>query len=74
MPQLWLCAYQTNRKAGEFYTPRSVVRLMVKILDPKEGQTIYGPTCGTAGTAAISWAPRRRVVLTTPSSVTSWPA
>jgi type I restriction enzyme M protein len=42
-------ADQTNRKAGEFYTPRSVVRLMVKILDPKEGETIYDPTCGTAG-------------------------
>jgi len=42
-------ADQTNRKAGEFYTPRSVVRLMVKILDPKEGDTIYDPTCGTAG-------------------------
>ena len=42
-------ADQTNRKAGEFYTPRSVVRLMVNILDPKEGETIYDPTCGTAG-------------------------
>jgi type I restriction enzyme M protein len=42
-------ADQTNRKAGEFYTPRSVVRLKVKILDPKEGETIYDPTVGTAG-------------------------
>jgi len=42
-------ADQTNRKAGEFYTPRSVVRLMVKILDPKEGESIYDPTCGTGG-------------------------
>jgi len=30
----------TNKKAGEFYTPRSVVRLMVDIVDPKEGETI----------------------------------
>ncbi len=30
----------TNRKAGEFYTPRSVVRLMVDILDPKHTATI----------------------------------
>jgi type I restriction enzyme M protein len=42
-------ADQTNRKAGEFYTPRSVVRLKVKILDPKEGDTIYDPTAGTGG-------------------------
>ncbi|MCB0044630.1 MAG: SAM-dependent DNA methyltransferase [Caldilineaceae bacterium] len=39
----------TNRKAGEFYTPRSVVRLMVDILDPQEGETVYDPACGTGG-------------------------
>lgn len=39
----------TNKKAGEFYTPRSVVRLMVEILDPNEGETIYDPACGTGG-------------------------
>ena len=39
----------TNKKAGEFYTPRSVVRLMVDIVDPKEGETIYDPACGTGG-------------------------
>lgn len=39
----------TNKKAGEFYTPRSVVRLMVDILDPQEGETIYDPACGTGG-------------------------
>ena len=39
----------TNKKAGEFYTPRSVVRLMVNILDPRQGESIYDPTCGTGG-------------------------
>ncbi len=39
----------TNKKAGEFYTPRSVVRLMVDLLDPQEGETIYDPACGTGG-------------------------
>lgn len=39
----------TNKKAGEFYTPRSVVRLMVDIVDPQEGETIYDPACGTGG-------------------------
>lgn len=39
----------TNKKAGEFYTPRSIVRLMVDILDPQEGETIYDPACGTGG-------------------------
>jgi type I restriction enzyme M protein len=39
----------TNKKAGEFYTPRSVVRLMVEILDPLPGDSVYDPTCGTVG-------------------------
>ncbi len=39
----------TNKKTGEFYTPRLVVRLMVNILAPKEGESIYDPVCGTGG-------------------------
>lgn len=39
----------TNRKAGEFYTPRSVVRLMVRMLAPQAGETVYDPACGTGG-------------------------
>ncbi len=36
-----------RKKAGEFYTPRSVVRMMVELLDPREGESIYDPACGT---------------------------
>ena len=42
-------ADQSNKKAGEFYTPRSVVRLMGLIVNPQQGETIYDPACGTAG-------------------------
>ena len=42
-------ADSTKKKAGEFYTPRSVVRLMVDILNPQEGESIYDPACGTGG-------------------------
>jgi type I restriction enzyme M protein len=35
--------------AGEFYTPRPVVRFMVEMLDPKIGETVLDPACGTAG-------------------------
>lgn len=38
-----------RNKAGEFYTPRSVVRMMVEILDPQESESIYDPACGTGG-------------------------
>lgn len=35
--------------AGEFYTPRAVVRFMVKALDPHLGETVLDPACGTGG-------------------------
>lgn len=39
----------TNKKAGEFYTPRSVVCLMIAMLDPQPHETVYDPACGTGG-------------------------
>lgn len=39
----------SKAKAGEFYTPRSVVRLLVRILDPHPGETVYDPACGSGG-------------------------
>lgn len=42
-------ASDAKKNGGQFYTPRSVVKLLVKILDPKPGETVYDPTCGTGG-------------------------
>jgi type I restriction enzyme M protein len=39
----------SKKNAGEFYTPRSIVKLMVKLLAPKPGETVYDPACGTGG-------------------------
>jgi type I restriction enzyme M protein len=39
----------TGKKAGEFFTPRSVVRLLTLILDPQEGESGHDPTAGSAG-------------------------
>lgn len=39
-------ADKANKKAGEFYTPRTIVRLMVNILDPQAGESVYDPACG----------------------------
>lgn len=36
-------------KGGEFYTPTEVVKVMVGILKPEEGERIYDPTCGSGG-------------------------
>jgi type I restriction enzyme M protein len=35
--------------SGEFYTPRPVVRFMVEVTDPKLGETLLDPACGTGG-------------------------
>ena len=42
-------ADDAGKKGGEFYTPRSVVRLIVELLEPTEGMRICDPTAGSAG-------------------------
>lgn len=39
----------SGQKAGEFFTPRTVVRLLVGILDPQTGERVYDPACGSGG-------------------------
>ena len=42
-------ADDAGKKGGEFYTPKQVVKIMVEILKPEEGQTVYDPACGSGG-------------------------
>jgi type I restriction enzyme M protein len=35
--------------SGEFYTPRPVVRFMVEVIDPRLGEVVLDPACGTGG-------------------------
>ena len=42
-------ADSAGKKAGEFYTPNEVVRLLVNILEPAEDSEIYDPTVGSGG-------------------------
>jgi type I restriction enzyme M protein len=42
-------ADDSGHTAAEFYTNRSVVHLMTEMLEPKQGESIYDPTCGSAG-------------------------
>lgn len=42
-------ADQGGKKGGEFYTPTEVVRVMVGIVKPQEGERIYDPTSGSGG-------------------------
>ena len=41
-------ALAEGRKGGEFYTPRSVVRLLVEMIEPYHGR-VYDPCCGSSG-------------------------
>ena len=38
-----------NKDLGEYYTPRHIVKMMVNLLNPKVGDKIYDPCCGTGG-------------------------
>jgi type I restriction enzyme M protein len=42
-------ADESGKKAGEFFTPREVVNLIVGILHPEPGEAVYDPACGSGG-------------------------
>ncbi len=39
----------SKKNAGEFYTPRTIVKLLVMLMAPQAGETVYDPACGTGG-------------------------
>ena len=38
-----------GRNGGQYYTPRPLIRAMIKVMNPKIGEKIYDPACGSAG-------------------------
>ncbi|MBA7560162.1 hypothetical protein ES708_01783 [subsurface metagenome] len=46
---------EKNNDGGQFFTPREVIRAMVRAIDPQVGETIYDPACGTGGFLAQSY-------------------
>nr|WTA70832.1 type I restriction-modification system subunit M [Micromonospora sp. NBC_00855] len=53
-------ADDSGHTAQEFYTNRTLVHLMVKMLEPQPGESIYDPTCGTGGMLVSAVAEVRR--------------
>lgn len=49
-----------GRNGGEYYTPRSLIRAMIKVVDPKIGESIYDGACGSAGFLCEAWDIMRR--------------
>ena len=47
-------ADSAGKKGGEFYTPRSVVRMMVRLIKPQEHHSVYDPCCGSGGMLILS--------------------
>jgi type I restriction enzyme M protein len=45
---------EKNNDGGQFFTPREIIRALVRVVDPKPGDTVYDPGCGTGGFLAQS--------------------
>ncbi len=46
---------EKGNDGGQFFTPREVIRAMVRAVDPRIGETVYDPACGTGGFLAQSF-------------------
>jgi len=46
---------EKGNDGGQFFTPREVIRAMVRAIDPRVGETLYDPGCGTGGFLAQSF-------------------
>ena len=53
----WILKYFAPQKAkeGEVYTPREVIKLLVKILNPEPNESVYDPACGSGGMLIASY-------------------
>jgi len=46
---------EKGNDGGQFFTPREVIRAMVRVIDPRIGETVYDPGCGTGGFLAQAY-------------------
>ena len=46
---------EKGNDGGQFFTPRQVIRVMVRAVNPQVGQTVYDPGCGTGGFLAQAY-------------------
>jgi len=46
---------EKGNDGGQFFTPSEIIRAMVRVIDPKVGETVYDPGCGTGGFLAQSF-------------------
>ncbi|MFM6154842.1 MAG: N-6 DNA methylase, partial [Sphaerospermopsis kisseleviana] len=46
---------EKGNDGGQFFTPRPIISMMVKVINPKIGETVYDPGLGTGGFLAQSY-------------------
>jgi len=46
---------EKGNDGGQFFTPRQVIKAMVRVIDPEVGETVYDPGCGTGGFLAEAY-------------------
>jgi len=46
---------EKSNDGGQFFTPREVIRAMIRAVDPRVGETVYDPCCGTGGFLAQAY-------------------
>lgn len=46
---------EKNNDGGQFFTPREVIRAIVRVVDPQYGETVFDPACGTGGFLALAY-------------------
>ncbi|MBT9145783.1 MAG: putative type I restriction enzymeP M protein [candidate division WS2 bacterium] len=46
---------EKNNDGGQFFTPREVIRVIVEVINPEIGETVYDPCCGTGGFLAQAY-------------------
>jgi type I restriction enzyme M protein len=53
----WVLKFFAPQKAkeGEVYTPREVIKVLVEMLDPQPGESVYDPACGSGGMLIVSY-------------------
>lgn len=52
-----------KRERGQFFTPRNVIQMMVRMMDPKPGERVLDPACGSGGFLVVSLNHVRRGML-----------
>ena len=65
---LLLSMGEKNNDGGQFYTPREVVRAMVRVVAPNVGDMVYDPCCGTGGFLAQAYEYMRDTLNPEPSA------